>query len=80
MGKATDKAVDKVFENEKFQQQSKKAVEKGASIGIQKQFGVSEETGNMLGKGAGFMWSNDKVQNAAKDQAKKQAKDNTQWF
>jgi hypothetical protein len=55
-------------------------VEKGASMAIQKQFGVSEETGNMLGKGAGFMWSNDKVQNAAKDQAKKQAKDNTQWF
>lgn len=34
----------------------------------------------MLGKGAGFLWSNDKVQNAAKDQAKQQARNNTQWF
>jgi hypothetical protein len=79
MGKATDKGVDKLFENEKFQQESKKAVEKGASIAIQKQLGVSEDTGNMLGKAAGFLWSNEKVQNAAKDQAKQQARNNTQW-
>jgi hypothetical protein len=32
----------------------------------------------MLGKGAGFLWSNEKVQNAAKDQAKQQVRNNTQ--
>lgn len=79
MGKATDKAVDEMFKNEKFQQESKKAVEKGASLAFQKQFGVSQQTANSFGKGAGWLWSNDKVQNAAKDQAKKQARDQTQW-
>lgn len=48
-------------------------------MAFQKQFGVSEDTANSFGKGAGWLWSNDKVQNAAKDQAKKQARDQTQW-
>lgn len=79
MGKATDKGVDELFKNEKFQQQSKKGVEKGASLAFQKQFGLSEDTANSFGKGAGWLWSTDTVQNAAKDQAKKQARDKTQW-
>jgi hypothetical protein len=40
---------------------------------------MSEDTANSFGKGAGYLWSNDKVQNAAKDQAKKQARDQTQF-
>ena len=40
-GKVTDKAVDDLYKNEKFQQESKKAVQNGTSYAAQKQLGVS---------------------------------------
>lgn len=41
MGKATDKAVDNMYANEKFQEKSKQAVSDGTSMAVQKKFGVS---------------------------------------
>ncbi len=41
-GKATDKAVDALFQNDTFKKQSKKAVQNGASYAAQQQLGVGK--------------------------------------
>lgn len=55
-----------------------KAVEKGTSAAIQKQFGTSEESANFLGKGAGWMFKQDVTQNYLKEQTKANVKDQVQ--
>lgn len=67
-----------MFKNQKFQKESKKAVESGTSAAIQHQFGVSEKTGNTLGKGMGWLYGQEATQNIMKDQAKTNLKNQVQ--
>ena len=67
-----------MFKNETFQKESKKAVEKGTSAAIQNQLGVSEKTGNNVGKGAAWLFGQDAAQNYMKDQAKTNARNQIQ--
>lgn len=77
-GSAADRAVEETFKNPTFQKQSKKAVESGTSAAVQHQFGVSEKTGNAVGKGAAWLFGQEATQNYLKDQAKTNLKNQVQ--
>lgn len=66
MGKATDSAVDNLYANEKFKEKSKQAVADGTSTAVQQKFGVSEDTGKTVGKGAAWLFGQDATQNYLK--------------
>lgn len=53
-------------------------MESGASKAAVKQLGVSEETGNLFGKGAAWAFKQDATQNYLKDQAKANVKEQVQ--
>ncbi len=53
-------------------------MESGTSAAIQHQLGVSEKTGNAVGKGAGWLFGQDATQNYLKDQAKTNLKHQVQ--
>jgi hypothetical protein len=53
-------------------------VESGTSTAVQQQFGVSEKTGNSVGKGMGWLFGQDATQNLMKDQAKNNLKNQVQ--
>ena len=53
-------------------------MESGTSAAIQHQFGVSEKTGNTLGKGMGWLYGQEATQNIMKDQAKTNLKNQVQ--
>lgn len=46
---------------------------------MQKQLGVSKETGDMFGKGAGWFFKQDATQNYLKEQTKANIKDQVQY-
>lgn len=48
-------------------------------MAAQKQLGVSKETGNMLGKGAGWLFGQDVTQNYLKEETKKNIKNQAQY-
>ena len=67
-----DNAVDKTFENEKFQENLRKGAREGA---IQAAGGPSNPLSNLAGKAAEKTVQNSSVQNAMKDQVKKEGKE-----
>ena len=47
-------------------------------MAVQKQLGVSEQTGNTVGKGAGWLFGTDIAQNFMKEETKKAVRNQTQ--
>ena len=54
-------------------------MESGTSAAVQHQLGVSEKTGNAIGKGAGWLFGQEATQNYLKDQAKTNLKNQVQY-
>ena len=79
MGKATDKAVDQMYKNQKFKEKSKQAVADGTSLAAQKQLGVGEQTGKTIGKGAAWLFGQEATQNYLKQETKKNVRNQTQY-
>jgi hypothetical protein len=53
-------------------------VESGAATAAQKQFGLSEQSAGLFGKGAGWMFKQDATQNYLKEQTKANVKEQVQ--
>ena len=58
-------------------------MESGTSKAVQDQLGVSEKTGNTVGKGMGWLFGQEATQNYLKDQTKANVKNQVQmkkWY
>ena len=53
-------------------------MESGTSAAVQQQLGVSEKTGNTMGKGMGWLFGQEAAQNYMKDQTKANVKNQVQ--
>ena len=51
----------------------------GTSAAVTKKFGVSEETGKSVGKGAAWLFGQDATQNYLKEETKKSARSHTMF-